>query len=200
LKTRHPYTRESIDYGSPSPNLLLRAAENLESQGAWILAGEKYLHIAEQHSGGVTDLDTIARTLARAGQCFEFAGQHRLAALAYEEASHVYSTRNIFCAISGEMEGYASHNFRLAQDYKSSGDALMRAGHYFSQLPPQVLILPHAVGGIPAGAGNYSTAAICYQNASELFALANDLGWSRFACWQAGVMQMKQGHGYHAYL
>jgi tetratricopeptide (TPR) repeat protein len=199
VKTRHPYTTEPIDYGSPSINLLIRAAEDLESRGAWVLAGEKYVEIASRDSRGTADLNVISRTFARAGVCFEFANQYRLAASSYEQASHVFSTRNIFCAISGEMEGYAAYNYRLAQDYGAAGHALMRAAYYFSQLPAQALSLPYSVGGIPAAAGNYTTAAVCYERASELFAIANDLSWSRFACWQAGVMHMKQGHGYHAY-
>jgi hypothetical protein len=116
VKTRHPYTTEPIDYGSLSTNLLVREAEGLESAGAWVLAGEKYVEIAARSSTETADLDVVARAFARAGACFEFANQYRLAASAYEQASGVFSTRNVFCAVSGEMEGYAAYNYRLAQD------------------------------------------------------------------------------------
>ncbi|MHB0971795.1 MAG: potassium channel family protein [Thermoanaerobaculia bacterium] len=196
--TRHSLAREAV---SLHPQHLpdLRAAEELEHEGNWYLAGERYRMLAAALSA-TGPVDERAKVFARAAACFDIAGQSRAGARAYFEAASLLHNAKQRVQTAGELFNRAAILFRAIGEFFNAGDSWRRAGLAFSDLPPAVVSSQDNLQPVPAGAGNRTISGNCYVAGGDAFSLAGDNAkWACMAYWEGGRAHTKQGYGYPAF-
>lgn len=204
---RHRITRENISLQANSDRGVLAQAESFESNGQWFLAAERYLSIATSAKEIPQTVIEAAKSFARAASCFELAGQNRDSARAYFEAASILHNNKIDCQIAGELFNRAALNFKAVSEFYNAGDSYRRAATAFADEPKDVIQTEDNIPPVPLAGGKYTVAADCFSAATEAFIKAAELSTKRDAlaearatCWEAGRMNLKQGHGYHAYV
>jgi tetratricopeptide (TPR) repeat protein len=197
---RHRIAKENVLLQVSNDKSELARAETLESDGQWFLAAEKYLSIANSAKNNPHAVTEAAKSFTRAATCFEIAGQNRDAARAYFEAASIFHNNKINCQIAGELFNRAALNFKAVSEFFNSGDSYRRAATAFADSQNSVIQTEDNIPPVPYAAGKYTVAANCFSAATDAFVEGNELAWARATCWEGGVMHLKQGHGYHAYV
>ena len=195
--TRHNVTREALLLADENASAA-RTAEDLEHGGNWYLAGEHYLDLVRKTAP--TDIEERSKILARAGACFDIAGQPRAAARAYfDSASNLYNAK-VRMQTAGELYNRAALLFRQIGEFFQAGDSWRRAGQAFSELPPGTVTSTDNLQPVAAVAGNFTIAGDCYVAGGDAFCLAGDNAkWACRAYWEGGRAHDRQGYGYPAF-
>ena len=177
----------------------LRAGGQLEQQGNWYLAGERYRELAASLAANVT-VEDRAKVLCRAASAFDIAGQSRPAARAFFDAASALHNAKMEIQTAGELFNRAALLFRQIGEFFNAGDSWRRAGLAFSELAPSTVTSQDNLLPVPYAAGNFTVSGECYVAGGDAFSLAGDNAkWACMTYWEGGRAHAKQGYGFPAF-
>jgi hypothetical protein len=173
--TRHSLAKEPICLGDQTPEAkrLVISAESMEQAGNWYLAGENYLE-AERRVKTVGSPQPASKLLARAAVCFEIAGQKRSAARAYCEAASRLDAGEVKTQEVGELYNRAALLFRAMDEFFIAGTTWQRAAAAFERVEHATISTTDNLPPVPAAAGRFTVAGLCYTAAGDAFLLSGD--------------------------
>jgi hypothetical protein len=137
----------------------IRQAEELEIGGRWFQAGEAYLsaaRIAKEISP--TSLETV-KLLVRSATCFELAGLHRNAALAYYDAAVSLHSHRLDCRLAGELFSRSGGNYKRAGESSTRAAATGRQRRPSPTCPSLFSTSRRVFHPVPLSAGQHTVAA-----------------------------------------
>lgn len=187
---RHRWSSEPFDRAvSGVPELV--TAMSYEAAGQWYSAAERFSAVANALSSA-SPADA-ARAFARAAACFELAGLPRDAACAYREAGRTLHQARIDCQSSGELLNRSGWHFSSVSEYSSAGYVYAEAARAFADCPDPSISSVDNIPPVPAGAGKFTTSALCFTAAADTFLKANDQGWAKFYYLGGGEAALASG-------
>jgi hypothetical protein len=170
----------------PAAHPMAAKASQLELAGNWHGAGEEYVNIRNGFELVLSAVEN-AKLSARAGSCFQIAGDTRISARHYEQAAQNIATSTKDPQLSAELFNRAAIQYGESSEFFFAGSAWVRAAEEFGKVSASVINCSENLSPLPNSAFKSHLCGSCFEAAAEAYSKAdgNEM-WSVMTYWRAG--------------